>query len=198
MQDSFLYIEISLQFKWISIHSWDKYYQQVSGYVNPTPSLVEFPYILIWNILTHWGRDKNGCYFVGDSLKYIYIYISWMILFEFRMKFQWSFVSKGLINNIPNLVHIMAWRRPGDKPLSEPMVLWLPTHICVIWPQCVKRTVARIATQRETFSEWLPISQDWLGGPMLKLNRLLFEALVFHISATESTGYATLFSYQWR
>ena len=25
------------------------------------------------------------------------------------------------INNIPALVQIMAWRRPGDKPLSEPM-----------------------------------------------------------------------------
>ena len=32
----------------------------------------------------------------------------------------------------------MAWRRPGDKPLSEPMVFRLPTHICVIQPQRVK------------------------------------------------------------
>ena len=33
-----------------------------------------------------------------------------------------KFVSKGLINNIPALVQIMAWRRTGDKPLSEPMI----------------------------------------------------------------------------
>ena len=26
----------------------------------------------------------------------------------------------------------MAWRRPGDKPLSEPMMVNLPTHICII------------------------------------------------------------------
>ena len=32
-----------------------------------------------------------------------------------------KFVSKGPINNIPSLVQIMAWRLPGDKPLSESM-----------------------------------------------------------------------------
>ena len=41
------------------------------------------------------------------------------------------------INNIPSLVQIMAWRRPGDKPLSEPMMIGLPTHICVTRPQWV-------------------------------------------------------------
>ena len=34
----------------------------------------------------------------------------------------------------------MAWRRPGDKPLSEPMVVSLPTHIWVAWPQWVNWT----------------------------------------------------------
>ena len=34
----------------------------------------------------------------------------------------------------PALVQIMAWRRPGDKPLSEPMMLSLLTHICVTRP----------------------------------------------------------------
>ena len=36
------------------------------------------------------------------------------------------------------LVQIMAWRRPGDKPLSEPMVVSLLTHVCIIQPQLVK------------------------------------------------------------
>ena len=31
----------------------------------------------------------------------------------------------------------MAWRRPGDIPLSEPMMIRLPTHICVTRPQLV-------------------------------------------------------------
>ena len=32
----------------------------------------------------------------------------------------------------------MVWRRPGDKPLSEPMMVSLMTHICVTRPQWVK------------------------------------------------------------
>ena len=39
------------------------------------------------------------------------------------IKISLKFVPKGLINNIPALVQIMAWHRPGDKPLSEPMIL---------------------------------------------------------------------------
>ena len=31
-------------------------------------------------------------------------------------------VPKGPIKNIPALIQIMAWRRQGDKPLSEPMM----------------------------------------------------------------------------
>ena len=39
------------------------------------------------------------------------------------------FVSKGLINNILALVQIMAWHRLGDKPLYEPVIVRLLTHI---------------------------------------------------------------------
>ena len=44
------------------------------------------------------------------------------------IKISLKFVPKGSINNIPALVQIMAWRRPGDKPLSEPMMVNLPTR----------------------------------------------------------------------
>ena len=40
-----------------------------------------------------------------------------------------KFIPKGSITNIPALIQIMAWRGPGDKPLSEPMMVKLPTHI---------------------------------------------------------------------
>ena len=33
-----------------------------------------------------------------------------------------KFVPMGPFYNIPTLVQIMAWRRIGDKPLSEPMM----------------------------------------------------------------------------
>ena len=33
-----------------------------------------------------------------------------------------KFVPKGPINNVPALFQIMAWYRPGDKQLLEPML----------------------------------------------------------------------------
>ena len=41
------------------------------------------------------------------------------------IKISLKFVPKVQINNIPALVQIMAWCRPGDKPLSEPMMVRL-------------------------------------------------------------------------
>ena len=51
------------------------------------------------------------------------------------IKISLKFVPKGPINNIPALFQIMAWCRSSDKPLSEPMMVSLPTHICVTLPQ---------------------------------------------------------------
>ena len=62
-----------------------------------------------------------------------------MKILEFRLKFHWSLLLRGSINNIPALVQIMAWRRPGGKPLFEPVMVRSPTHICVPWPQWVKQ-----------------------------------------------------------
>ena len=51
------------------------------------------------------------------------------------IEFSLKFVPSGPINNIPALVQIMAWRRSGYKPLSEPMMGSLLTHIYVTRPQ---------------------------------------------------------------
>ena len=53
------------------------------------------------------------------------------------IKLSLKFVPKGPIYNIPALGQIMAWRCPGNKPLSEPMMVNLKTHICVTRPQWV-------------------------------------------------------------
>ena len=50
---------------------------------------------------------------------------------KISIKLSLQFVPKGPINNIPVLVQIMAWRRPGNKPLSEAVMVSLLTHICV-------------------------------------------------------------------
>ena len=77
---------------------------------------------------------QNGRHFSDDSFKCIFLNENVSIAIKISLKF----VPKGPINNIPALVQIMAWRRPGDKPISEPMMVSLPTHICVTRSQCVK------------------------------------------------------------
>ena len=52
-------------------------------------------------------------------------------------KIALDFFPKGRINNIPALVQMMAWRRRGDKPLYEPIMVSLLTLICVTRPQWV-------------------------------------------------------------
>ena len=77
---------------------------------------------------------QNGRHFPDDIFKCIFFSENvWVSL-----KISLRFVPNGQINNIPALVQIMAWHRPGDEPLSEPMVVGLLTHICVTRPQWVK------------------------------------------------------------
>ena len=72
----------------------------------------------------HFADDIFKCIFFNGNV--------WMSI-EISLKF----VPKRPINNIPALVQIMAWHRPGDKPLSEPMMVSSTTHICVTRPQWV-------------------------------------------------------------
>ena len=74
---------------------------------------------------------QNGRHFADDIFKRIFLNENDRIW----IKISLEFLPNVPINNIPSLVQIMAWCRPGDKPLSEPMVVWLPTHICFARPQ---------------------------------------------------------------
>ena len=65
-----------------------------------------------------------GCHFADDIFKCIFLTENVWFPIEISPKF----VPKGPINNIPALVQIMAWRRPGDKRLSETMMVNLPMH----------------------------------------------------------------------
>ena len=71
---------------------------------------------------------QDGRHFADDIFKCIFLNENVWIPIEMSLKF----VSKGPINNISAMVQIMAWRRPGDKLLSEPMVVSLATHICQV------------------------------------------------------------------
>ena len=75
----------------------------------------------------------DGCHF-PNIFKCIFLNENVSIAIEISQKF----VLKGPVNNIPALVQIMAWHRPGDKPLSELVMVSLPTHMCITRSQCVK------------------------------------------------------------
>ena len=77
---------------------------------------------------------QNDRHFADDTFKRIFLKENVRI----SIKISLNFVPKSPIDNIPALVQIMARRRPGDKPLSEPMMVSLLTHICVTRPQWVK------------------------------------------------------------
>ena len=70
---------------------------------------------------------QNGCRFADDIFKCVLLNENvWT-----SIKISLKFVPKGLINNIPALVQIMAWHWPGGKALSEAMMVKLHTHIYI-------------------------------------------------------------------
>ena len=75
--------------------------------------------------LTHWGRNKM------DDISHTTFSSAFLMNIWIPIKISLKFVPKGPIDDIPALVQIMAWSRPGGKPLSEPMMVSLPTHIWV-------------------------------------------------------------------
>ena len=58
------------------------------------------------DLLTHWGRNKMAAIFQTTYSNGF----SWWISINMSLEF----VPRGPINNIPTLVQVMAWRRPGD------------------------------------------------------------------------------------
>ena len=86
-----------------------------------------------WHVNTLRPK-QNGRHFADDIFKCFSLNEN----VSLRIKISLEFVPKGPINNFPTLVQIVAWRHPGDKPLSEPMLVSLLTHICVTRPQWVK------------------------------------------------------------
>ena len=64
---------------------------------------------------------QNGRHFLDDIFKCIFLNANVWISVKISLKF----VLRGQINNIPALVQMIAWRRPGDKTLCEViMVYW--------------------------------------------------------------------------
>ena len=97
-----------------------------------------FPLRTLYNISNHTHLNtlrprQNGRHFADDIFKRIFFNENvWS-----SIKISLKFVPKGPINKIPASFQIMAWHCPGDKPLSEAMLVSLLTHKCVTRPQWV-------------------------------------------------------------
>ena len=73
--------------------------------------------------LAQWGQDKMADFSQTTFSNEFFLNENTWISHKISLKF----VPKGPINTIPALVQIMAWRLPGAKPMSEPMLVSLLT-----------------------------------------------------------------------
>ena len=105
----------------------------IDAYLCHSTSMSQIIYVIVCTVLvncstqsrlTHWGRDIMAAIFqMAFSNAF-----SWLKMLEFHLNFH------------------LAWCRPGDKTLSEPMMVSLLTHICFTQPQwfntltCLKET----------------------------------------------------------
>ena len=97
---------------------------------------------------------QNGRHFAGGIFKCIFLNENVWI----PIKILLMFVPKGPINNIPALDNGLATSK--RQPLSEPMMVSLPTHICVTWPQWVNSSRPNHARKvgHNCFSWWRVVS----------------------------------------
>ena len=100
-----------------------------------------------WRSSAYWANidsdntlkpRQNGHHYAADIFKCIFLKENVWVSFKISLKY----VPKVRINNILALFQMIASRRPGDKLLSEPMLVSFLAHICVNRPQWVNSLVA--------------------------------------------------------
>ena len=111
------------------------------------------------------------------------------------IKISGRFVPRGLIKNIPALVQIMVWLKPGDKPLSEAMIVRLLTHVCITRPQWIKGLIPPNSMLASIISilliKWIPNNIICLGGKITSNNLFLMIIICFigfSLTFKKSTG----------
>ena len=113
-------------------------------YIQRNGKVVRVTVLVITGDVNTLRPRQDDRHFADDIFKNVFLNENVLIWLQISLKF----VPKVRINNIPELVQVMAWRRSGDKPLSEPMMVSLLTHICVTRPQWVKACLQRL--------QWIP------------------------------------------
>ena len=141
------YVHKSISFYWIPSPIWCRpfnWYKHIASFCG-----IDLLIYLYSSGLAQWHQGNRmvntlrtrqiGRRFADNIFKRLFqneIVLSWI-------KVSLKFVPKVPYNNIPKLVHMMAWRRQGAKPLSEPMVVRLPRHICATQPEWVKSLMVK-------------------------------------------------------
>ena len=121
-----------------SIHKWIiRIYQAWSSLV-----------IRIVSFINTLGPRQNGRHFPVDFFKCIFLNENIWIYVKISLKF----ILKGPINNIPALVQLMAWCRPGDKLLCKPMMVSILTQMCITRPQWIN----------DSYSPTIMVTLHWL------------------------------------
>ena len=80
----------------------------------------------------------------------------------------------------------MAWRRPGAKPLSEPRMVSLPTHICVTLPQWDNSTKKRKSRYVEDFFFHYWQHQQGVSSSANSSTRTHFRVSIYSINCAHS------------
>ena len=90
----------------------------------------------------------------------------------------------------------MAWRWPGDMPLSEPMMVSLLTHTCVTRPQWVnslalekcdnnmKSIIFKLITQNDSLGTSWEIELSWVPQNLINEKSALVQVLAWCCQAT--------------
>ena len=128
---------------------WSMHHHVKSISTSPSVNDGDYGRLCLWQPMTHWGQDKMDAISQTTVSRAFSSMKNCCILIKFSLKY----IRKGAIDNNRALVQIMAWRRSGDKPLSEPMMVRLPTDICVARPQWVKHIDGY--TQHSNVNIWL-------------------------------------------
>ena len=113
---------------------------------------------------------QDGRLFPDDIFKSIFFKENVQIV----VKISLTCIPKAPNNNIPALVQIMTWRRLGDKPLSEAIMVSLLTNICVTRPQWVNTRHQFISVWRRHFFitqiTWIVVASVYHLSSILYIN----------------------------
>ena len=88
----------------------------------------------IIRILTHWGWDKRAAILQTTFSNSF----SWMKIYEISSRFCWNLFLRVPLKIFKKLVEMIACCQPGNKPLSEPKIVKLQMHRCIMRTQWLK------------------------------------------------------------